>query len=542
MTQKFNNPIFVNPALTGNGEKLNRLSFFYRDQWRSVPVPYSSTFINYDRKLIDKKSNLFSGGIQFFYDKAGEGSLSTFNPNITLSYGRYFNSKRQLISVGLQTGYLQRTIKMSDLQFDSQFGINGFDPSAASGEIIDASGGVITLGVGINFMAKLGPRSRSKLDIGFATFNPHQPNISLAENGSDKRPIRYTTYASAEVFLANKWSITPSFHFQAQEKAREYHSSLYFSYYTQAKAMDLKWSLGGGYRINDAALAYTGIKLNDVQVGFSYDINTSSFKDATNHKGGFEVSLQYEFERKKVVEIDTIIQIDTIIIAEEDTTILMEEDSSEEGSYDVVEEPDYETPVINEPEQEVEQKDPEQLDYIRKDLPLSLFFDNDHPDPNTWNTRTEINYLDSYNEYLTRRDIFARNVGRETADAWFAKVEAGKVQFDQMVGYVLELLEQGYQVKLTLKGYTSPLANSQYNTFLSMRRIESVKHYLQQTQNGVLQAYFDSGVIKLVENPFGESFSPANVSDDYYNKRKSVYSKEASFERRVDVIAIEAEK
>ena len=45
VTQKFNNPLFVNPALTGNGDKINRLNFVYRDHWRSVVVPCSSTYL-----------------------------------------------------------------------------------------------------------------------------------------------------------------------------------------------------------------------------------------------------------------------------------------------------------------------------------------------------------------------------------------------------------------------------------------------------------------------------------------------------------------
>ena len=46
--------------------------------------------------------------------------------------------------------------------------------------------------------------------------------------------------------------------------------------------------------MNDAAIAMIALEfLNRLRVGFSYDINTSSFNVATNRQGGFEISLIY---------------------------------------------------------------------------------------------------------------------------------------------------------------------------------------------------------------------------------------------------------
>src|SRR3954470_5071598 len=78
------NPIYLNPANAGVTEygKANRLAGLYRDQWRTLPVPYSTTFASYDRLF--KKSTtgwMLGGGISFLYDRAGDGHLSIFNPN-----------------------------------------------------------------------------------------------------------------------------------------------------------------------------------------------------------------------------------------------------------------------------------------------------------------------------------------------------------------------------------------------------------------------------------------------------------------------------
>ena len=47
------NPLYLNPAFAGVTEygKANRLTGLYRDQWRTLPVPYSTTTASYDRLL-----------------------------------------------------------------------------------------------------------------------------------------------------------------------------------------------------------------------------------------------------------------------------------------------------------------------------------------------------------------------------------------------------------------------------------------------------------------------------------------------------------
>lgn len=523
VTQKFNNPTFTNPALTGNGEKLNRLSFFYRDQWRSVPVKYVSTFFNYDRKLLEKKNNLLGGGIQFIYDKAGTGSLSTFNPTVSFSYTRYFNEKKQGLSAGFNIGYNIRTVKLDELQFDNQFNGVGFDPSLGNGENLGSSSKFLNLGLGVNFMTKIG--NLSKLDFGFALYNPHTPSNSFelgdAVNTSE-RPIQYDSYVTTELFVNDKWSLTPSFFFQAQEKAKEFHSSLFASYYTRNPKTPIKLSFGGGYRNDDAAFAYTGLKVKDVQVGISYDINTSSFQDATNKRGGFEMSLVYEFERKKKTIIDTPeIEIDTIYLTVVDT--LIEEEFVEPAP----------PVVVNEPE-------PEQVKFIRRELPIKIFFDNDQPNPRSKSATTNEDYYTAYNNYLGRRPYFVSAVGYEESQAWFAQVYNSKAEFDTLGVYVKQLLDTGYDVKLTIKGYASPLGKDDYNTNLTMRRIESVVLALQAMDDAALLPFFNNGRIQIIRSPFGESYAPENV-DSSSNTKKSVYSAEASYERRVEIIAIEAE-
>ncbi|MEZ5008806.1 MAG: PorP/SprF family type IX secretion system membrane protein [Chitinophagales bacterium] len=545
VTQKFNNIPFVNPALTGNGDKLNRVTFLYRDQWRSVIVPYSSTYIGYDRQLLESNNNLVSGGVHMFYDKAGDGSLSTYNPSASVSYTRFFNGKKYSVSGGLRLGYLQTAFDFNAFQFGSQYGVDSYDPNLGSGEALEKAS-FVNLGIGVN--TKITLYGKSSINVGFAVDNPHQPYYSFSSFTGDPRPIKYSTQFTGELFVANQFSLTPNFYFQAQEKATEYHSSLLLNYYTKSTKTPVKLTAGAGYRGKDAALTYVGAKIKDLQVGFSVDINTSDFTEATNKKGGFEVSLIYEFERRrnKIVEIDTV-QNEEPLIVEADTVIeeITEDTVAEITEVEVIETPETVTEV-EEPEPVdvpvvTEVVTPKEIDLIKSILPLPLFFDNDQPKSSSQGTQsyTTSNYLSTFDQYLSRKNEYSSKIGTKKTDEIFNKLTQSRNQLDQVVDYLKTLTENGYKVRLTFKGYASPLGSSEYNTLLSMRRIESVILYLNQANDGVLQPYIENGTITILRNPFGEDNSTLEVDDKATNAKQSIYSPSAAFERRVEIIEVE---
>ena len=131
------NPLYLNPAFAGVTEygKANRLAGLYRDQWRTLPVPYSTTTATYDRTLKKfPKGWLLGGGLSFLYDRAGDGHLSIFNPNLTMNFGKYFNKEKQLLTVGITAGITVKTLDYLGLQFDNQYNGSSFDPNLPSSE------------------------------------------------------------------------------------------------------------------------------------------------------------------------------------------------------------------------------------------------------------------------------------------------------------------------------------------------------------------------------------------------------------------------
>ena len=139
---------------------------------------------------------------------------------------------------------------------------------------------------------------------------------------------------------------------------------------------------------------------------------------------------------------------------------------------------------------------------------------------------------------MARQDEYIEQIGAEQANAWFQVVRNSRTSLDELANQLEGLMTRGVKLEVTLNGYASPIGSSQYNTMISMRRIQSVVLYLESYDNGVLKPYLDNGSIVIVKQLAGESSSAQDVNDDATNRKESVYSPAAAFERRVKVSAI----
>lgn len=522
-TQKFNVNTYLNPALAGNMDKLNRLSFVYRDQWRSVPVPFVSSFIGYDRKFWSSNNNMISGGVNFYFDKVGDGNLNTYIPNVQLSYTRFVNDEKQAFSWGAEVGYNIRTIG-SGLVFDNQFtGDNSQFENIASGV------SALRLGFGFNFKTKMG--EKSFWNFGASFYNPHQPNMAFAGFSEDRRPVRYLASVTSELFINDKWSVSPFFAYQRQQKVNEIESAGIFNYYTSIGKTDMKVSAGAGYRNKDAPIVYGGVKVKDFQVGVSYDINTSPFSVATSRRGAGEVTLNYEFGKKKEREIEFYdLEVYEAVDSTLEDEIVEEQDSILEKLIEIepVTETELEALTPISPMVEWQTKiDAQQM--------TKLFFFNDEPNPRSLQTSTSVSYNESFDSYLTKKDLFIKNIGDEETEKFFEQVENSYKEVIELMSNIQKALETGIKIKVDLTGYASPLASASYNINLTIRRLQSVKLLFETYNDGALYDYIDNGSLHFESNPLGKSKAPEYVSSSLSNPKLSIYSPAASYERRVEI-------
>ena len=186
--------------------------------------------------------------------------------------------------------------------------------------------------------------------------------------------------------------------------------------------------------------------------------------------------------------------------------------------------------------------------YLRKDpvayanlrLPVKLYFDNDRPNPRTTRRTTTKTYTDTYVRYIKRRNTFIERCDYpdRVTNFFDGEVAPGYSNFLDFLSVIQPVLAKGEIIEITVKGHASPLSQTNYNLFLGQRRISSVMNELRQYGGGVLLPYLDSGQLKITDISYGETLSPKDISDDRKNTRASIYSAEASRERRVEIIDV----
>ena len=186
--------------------------------------------------------------------------------------------------------------------------------------------------------------------------------------------------------------------------------------------------------------------------------------------------------------------------------------------------------------------------YLRPDLvaklglylPLRLYFHNDRPNPRTTSTSTSLTYSQTYERYIKRKDDYARRAPDANSISNFFDVDVigGYNKFQIFLREIQPVLAAGESIEIEIKGHASPLSQTNYNLYLGQRRISSVLNDIRYYGGGVLIPYLESGQLKITDISYGENLSPVGISDSYSDKKQSIYSTEASRERRVEIIDV----
>jgi len=190
---------------------------------------------------------------------------------------------------------------------------------------------------------------------------------------------------------------------------------------------------------------------------------------------------------------------------------------------------------------------------IKKLLPLTLYFHNDEPTPNNIITSTDKNYKQTLADYYAMRDIYKteyskglKGINQQKAindiDSFFIKeVGDGFKSLELFASLLLRDLQRGNEIRITVKGFASPLNTDEYNINLSKRRISSLRNYLKDYNGGILEPYIadstnSNGKLFLYEEPLGKSMANKTVSDNPNDLRNSVYSIAAAMERKIQIL------
>ncbi len=308
-TQFYNAPFQISPGLTGIYKGDVRLMTNFRNQWASVPVDYRTFTVATDIRLPwgASENGFWAAGLNINYDRAGYSRLHNANVNLTASYTRRLG-KYVYTSLGAQVGGAQRAFRIDDLTFNNQYdpSLSQYNATFDNGEPIgDEQKWYMDMGVGFNLrfqdqdtyelLDKL--ERRTKIDIGVGIFHLNRADQSFFGVERVPLPMRISPYVSGTVKLTKDLDFVGTWLGQFQGSYMEILYSLAGRLHLD-RTPGNQWALqlGANHRFHDFGESYSPaleVHFNTLRVGFSYEVNVSPFRVATERRSGPEISIRY---------------------------------------------------------------------------------------------------------------------------------------------------------------------------------------------------------------------------------------------------------
>ena len=261
----------LNPALISTQNDDYEMQLQRRSQWSSVTTPFKTFSLSFNVKEMYKNLSLSATVLN---DVAGDSHFST--DGISISLANRFKTKDNLLAVGIQSAFYQRSVNYDGLVFFENENLQNTKYT------------FFDIGLGI-INHKILDTERSLL-IALSTFHLNKPNQSLTSNKNVVLNPKYVFYTKYYSILNPKMNIYPGIYASSQDQDKELIIGSGISYKLNDD-FDLKSGIYS--RVKDAIFITLGIQKENLEVMVSYDVNTSSLATASNSLGGFEVTIIY---------------------------------------------------------------------------------------------------------------------------------------------------------------------------------------------------------------------------------------------------------
>lgn len=300
-SQFFNAPYALGPGNIGLFDGQYRVGGIYRQQWRSVTLPYRTFGLGGDAADVAGVHGL-GGGLWLYNDRAGDSRLNTFHLDLGASWTRHFGThKEQSLTGGVQFGFTTVNIDYSQLRFDAQY--NGFyyDPSLSNDEQF-ARGSLAHTDLHAGVTYRYMPTKRDLVQVGLNLFNLTTPDVAFNHVDGSPLDLRNTFHVITRFPVSDKVDVQPMFQYMAQAKYRELDLGGSVRY-----IMLDRWTLlrtvqaGLFWRASDAGYVFAGAEYDDWTFGLSYDINLSDLVPASRNRGGIELTAVRVFRKRPLV-------------------------------------------------------------------------------------------------------------------------------------------------------------------------------------------------------------------------------------------------
>ena len=296
-SQFYETSILRNPALTGIFSTDYKVGVFYRSQWSSISNPYVTT-LGYGevRVPVGKRSSDFiSFGLLGYSDKAGsiDQRITSFYPAI--NYSKSINPETNtFFSMGVTGGYTQYSFDPSKATFNNQFLGGSFNAANPSLENITSNKMTMwDLGAGINYNTSAGPNNSVTYILGLSAYHLTQPKFTYYPKEDVPEYMRFNGNAAVAFDVTSEVTAQLHLNYAQQGTYSEKVIGGLFTYAQSTLTSKPIYALTFGllYRYQDAIIPVFKLKYRNSGIGISYDMNVSTLKEASNLRGGMEITV-----------------------------------------------------------------------------------------------------------------------------------------------------------------------------------------------------------------------------------------------------------
>ena len=295
-SQWFNSPLLTNPANTGFIPDADyRLGANYRNQWSAIMAePYRTMSVWGDAQVFRNRIEngwMGLGGV-IMRDDAGASTLTSTQVYGSVAYHQMVGYA-SLITLGFNTGWVNKHINTTNLKFPDQFDGKFFDNTLPTSVVIDhPSDNFFDMQIGMNYAYF--PTNKMYLNAGFSVQHINSPRESFFNTDpvgyNDKIARRYIGFFNASLKVNDQVILNPMAYYTSMAGAHEAVIGANFQYNLQDEG-DQQVILGIYDRVGDAIFPMVGFVYKNIRLTFTYDVTTSALKNYDNGYGAYEFAL-----------------------------------------------------------------------------------------------------------------------------------------------------------------------------------------------------------------------------------------------------------
>ncbi|HMZ47053.1 MAG TPA: PorP/SprF family type IX secretion system membrane protein [Chitinophagaceae bacterium] len=297
-SQFFSSPLTLNPAFTGKFNGNYRIAGNYRNQWPTINNAFITSTASVDFQLMQKKlvyTDNWGVGIMGYTDNSANGAVKFNYASLSTAYHKGLDEDGyNQIGVGFQITYANMLINTTSLKFEDQLTTSGFtgvtseifnNPSSLKSNFIDLNAGVLYTG---------SSSDKNSYYAGVSIYHVTRPKQTFT-GANYLLNMRTTIHGGGNFDMNDNTTLHVSAlqSFQGGAAETVVGGAIQFNVSGNEAPKPTSFYAGAWLRFKDALIPYIGLEFDDFRLGATYDINTSSLKNASQKRGGLEISLIY---------------------------------------------------------------------------------------------------------------------------------------------------------------------------------------------------------------------------------------------------------